>query len=81
VQIQLRGVSGTLAHGVHVELLVIDHRRVHIEVEDASRPAGDPAAGLAHHPRAATARGRLLITHAAAWRPTLATGRRTFCRR
>ena len=36
VQIQLRGVSGTLAHGVHVELLVIEHRRVHIEVEDAS---------------------------------------------
>ncbi len=35
VQIQLRGVSGTLAHGVHVELLVIEHRRVHIEVEDA----------------------------------------------
>jgi len=36
VNIQLRGVSGTLAHGVHVDLLVIDHRRVHIEIEDVS---------------------------------------------
>jgi hypothetical protein len=35
VTIQLRGVSGTLARGVHVDLLVLDHRRVHIEVEDA----------------------------------------------
>src|ERR1700728_83784 len=35
VTIQLRGVSGTLARGVHVDLLVFDHRRVHIEVEDA----------------------------------------------
>ena len=34
--IELRGVSGTLAHGVHVDLLVIDHRRVHIEIENAS---------------------------------------------
>jgi len=36
VDVQLRGVSGTLAHGVHVDLLVIDHRRVHIEIEDVS---------------------------------------------
>ncbi len=36
VDIQLRGVSGTLAYGVHVDLLVIDHRRAHIEIEDAS---------------------------------------------
>jgi translocation and assembly module TamB len=36
VQIQLRGVTGTLAHGVHVDGLVIEHRRVHIEVEDAA---------------------------------------------
>jgi translocation and assembly module TamB len=36
VRIQLRGVSGTLAHGLHVDALVIDHRRVHIEVDDAS---------------------------------------------
>jgi translocation and assembly module TamB len=36
VQIQLRGVSGTLARGVHLDLLVIEHRRVHIEVEDAA---------------------------------------------
>jgi translocation and assembly module TamB len=35
VTIQLRGVSGTLARGVHVDLFVLDHRRVHIEVEDA----------------------------------------------
>ena len=35
VTIQLRGVSGTLARGVHVERLVFDHRRVHIEVDDA----------------------------------------------
>jgi translocation and assembly module TamB len=34
VDIHLRGASGTLAHGVHVDLLVIEHRRVHIEVED-----------------------------------------------
>jgi translocation and assembly module TamB len=36
VDIQLRGASGTLAHGLHVDSLVIDHRRVHIEVDDAS---------------------------------------------
>ncbi len=36
LQITLRGVSGTLAHGLHVDLVVIDHRRAHIEVEDAS---------------------------------------------
>ena len=35
VTIQLRGVSGTLARGVHVDQLVFDHRRVHIEVDDA----------------------------------------------
>src|ERR1700676_3344793 len=36
LDIKLRGVSGTLAHGLHIDLLVVDHRRVHIEVEDAS---------------------------------------------
>lgn len=36
VSIQIRGASGTLAHGVHIDLLVIEHRRVHIEVEDVS---------------------------------------------
>ncbi len=36
VTIALHGVSGTLARGVHVDLLVIDHRRAHIEVEDGS---------------------------------------------
>lgn len=36
VNIQLRGVSGTLAGGLHVDQLVIDHRRAHIEIEDAT---------------------------------------------
>ena len=36
VTIELHGVSGTLAHGLHIDSLVIDHRRVHIEVDDAS---------------------------------------------
>jgi translocation and assembly module TamB len=36
VQIQVQGVSGTLAYGAHVDRLVVDHRRVHIEIEDAS---------------------------------------------
>jgi translocation and assembly module TamB len=36
IDVQVRGVSGTLAQGVHVEQLIIDHRRVHIEIEDAS---------------------------------------------
>jgi translocation and assembly module TamB len=36
VDLQLQGVTGTLAYGVHVDLLVIDHRRAHIEIEDAS---------------------------------------------
>src|SRR5580693_6957585 len=36
VTIELRGARGTLAYGVHVDRLVIDHRRVHIEIEDAS---------------------------------------------
>jgi translocation and assembly module TamB len=36
VYIQLQGVSGTLAYGVHVDRLVIDHRRAHIEIENAS---------------------------------------------
>jgi translocation and assembly module TamB len=35
VTIQLHGVSGTLAHGLHIDSLVIDHRRVHIEIDDA----------------------------------------------
>src|SRR5208282_2305200 len=36
LDIQLRGVSGTLAHGLHVDSLVIDHRRAHIEIDDLS---------------------------------------------
>ena len=36
LQIQLQGASGTLAHGAHLERLVIDHRRVHIEIDDVS---------------------------------------------
>ena len=35
VTIELHGVSGTLARGLHIDSLVIDHRRVHIEVDDA----------------------------------------------
>jgi translocation and assembly module TamB len=36
VQIEVQGVSGTLAYGAHLDRLVLDHRRVHIEIEDAS---------------------------------------------
>jgi hypothetical protein len=35
-QIQLIGASGTLARGAHIDRLVIDHRRVHIEIDDIS---------------------------------------------
>jgi translocation and assembly module TamB len=34
VRVQLQGASGTLARGLHVDHLVIDHRRVHIEIDD-----------------------------------------------
>jgi translocation and assembly module TamB len=36
VRIQLQGASGTLAGGAHLDRLIIDHRRVHIEIEDVS---------------------------------------------
>ncbi len=36
VQIQLQGASGTLAYGAHIDRLVVDHRRVHIEIDDIS---------------------------------------------
>jgi len=36
VQVELQGASGTLAHGLHIDRLVIDHQRVHIEIEDVS---------------------------------------------
>jgi len=36
VTIAITGASGTLARGLHVQRLVIDHRRVHIEIEDAT---------------------------------------------
>ena len=36
LQIRCAACSGTLARGLHVQLLLIDHRRVHIEIEDAS---------------------------------------------
>jgi translocation and assembly module TamB len=36
VTLRITGASGTLARGLHVERLVIDHRRVHIEIEDAT---------------------------------------------
>jgi translocation and assembly module TamB len=35
LRIELQGVSGTLARGLHVDHLVIDHRRVHLEIDDA----------------------------------------------
>jgi translocation and assembly module TamB len=33
VRIEIHGARGTLAHGLHVDRLIIDHRRVHIEIE------------------------------------------------
>jgi translocation and assembly module TamB len=36
VTIQISGARGTLAGGAHLDRLVIDHRRVHIEIENAS---------------------------------------------
>ncbi|HEX4377131.1 MAG TPA: translocation/assembly module TamB domain-containing protein [Steroidobacteraceae bacterium] len=35
VKIEIHGARGTIAHALHVDLLVIDHRRVHIEIENA----------------------------------------------
>ena len=35
VRLQIFGARGTLAHAAHVDRLVIDHRRVHIEIENA----------------------------------------------
>jgi translocation and assembly module TamB len=35
-QIRIQGASGTLARGAHIDRLVIDHRRVHIEIDDIS---------------------------------------------
>jgi hypothetical protein len=36
VLVQAYGATGTLAYGLHVNRVVIDHRRVHIEIEDAN---------------------------------------------
>ena len=36
VTIVIQGASGTLARGFHVDHLVIDHRRAHIELDDVS---------------------------------------------
>src|SRR5579864_8084345 len=36
VNIQVKGASGVLAYGLHVDQLIIDHRRVHIEIESAT---------------------------------------------
>jgi translocation and assembly module TamB len=36
VTLHIEGASGTLAYGLHLDLLVIDHRRVHLEIENAS---------------------------------------------
>ncbi len=35
VRVEIHGARGTIAHALHVDLLVIDHRRVHIEIENA----------------------------------------------
>ncbi len=32
--VQVQGASGTLARGLHIEHLVVDHRRAHIELDD-----------------------------------------------
>ena len=36
VTLQVRGATGSLAYGLHLDTLVIDHRRVHIEFENVS---------------------------------------------
>jgi translocation and assembly module TamB len=34
LSVEIRGASGTLARGLHIDHLVIDHRRAHIELDD-----------------------------------------------
>lgn len=34
VEMRFEGASGTLAHGLHMDRFVLDHRRVHIEADD-----------------------------------------------
>jgi translocation and assembly module TamB len=36
VTLHIEGASGTLAYGVHLDRLIIDHRRVHLEIDNAS---------------------------------------------
>src|ERR1700693_4708520 len=36
LQIQIQGASGTLARGLHLDHLVVEHRRVHIELDDVT---------------------------------------------
>jgi hypothetical protein len=36
VRVQVQGATGTLARGVHIEHLIIDHRRAHIELDDVA---------------------------------------------
>jgi translocation and assembly module TamB len=40
VTLHIEGATGTLAHGLHLDRLVIDHRRVHIEIENATGQLG-----------------------------------------
>jgi translocation and assembly module TamB len=35
VRLQIYGARGTIAHALHIDRLVIDHRRVHIEIDNA----------------------------------------------
>jgi len=34
VTLQISGARGTLVHGIQVDQLIIDHRRVHLEFDD-----------------------------------------------
>jgi translocation and assembly module TamB len=36
VTLHIEGATGTLAYGLHVDRLIIDHRRVHIEIQNAT---------------------------------------------
>ena len=36
VTLEIRGVSGNLAGGAHIEHIVVDHRRVRVEADDAA---------------------------------------------
>jgi translocation and assembly module TamB len=40
VTLHIEGATGTLAHGLHLDRLIVDHRRVHIEIENATGQLG-----------------------------------------